>query len=254
LSPADAIPRFLAELVDLKVDIIVAFGSQAARAAREATQTIPIVMISSDPVGIGLVTSLARPGGNVTGLSLSNPEVSGKRLQLLKEATASLSRVAALWDPNDPPAAISLKETEAAGQVLGIEVHAVEAQRPENFGSAFAAATEAHPEAIVIIPGLMMSAHVRELAALALQYRLPSIYWQKAYTAAGGLMSYGPDVEAMVRRSADYVDKILRGERPANLPIEQPTYFEFVVNLKTAKTLGLAVPQSLLGRADELIE
>jgi putative ABC transport system substrate-binding protein len=254
VSPADAIPRFVAELVDLKVDTIVAFGSQAAQAAREATQTIPIVMISSDPVGIGLVTSLARPGGNVTGLSLSNPEVSGKRLQLLKEATASLSRLAALWDPNDPPAAISLKETEAAGRVLGVEVHAVEAQRPENFGSAFAAATEADPEAIVIIPGVMMSAHVRELAALALQYRLPSIYWQKAYTAAGGLMSYGPDVETIVRRSADYVDKILRGERPANLPIEQPTYFEFVVNLKTAKTLGLAVSRSLLGLADEVIE
>ena len=254
LSPADAIARFAAELVDLKVDIIVAAGSEAARAAQQVTQTIPIVTISSDTVGIGLVASLARPGGNVTGLSLSNPELSGKRLQLLKEATGSLSRVAALWDPDDPTAALSLKETEGAGNVLGIEVHAVEARRPENFGTAFAAAIEAQPEAIVIIPGVMMSAHVRELAALALQYRLPSIYWQKAYTAAGGLMSYGPHFDTIVRRAVDYVDKIVRGEKPSDLPVEQPTKFEFIVNLETAKTLGLTVSQSLLARADEVIE
>ena len=254
LRPADAIARFAAELVDLKVDIIVAAGSEAARAAQQVTQTLPIVTISSDPVGIGLVASLARPGGNVTGLSLSNPELSGKRLQLLKEATGSLSRVAALWDPDDPPAALSLKETEGAGKVLGIEVHAVATRRPEDFGTAFAAAIEAQPEAIVIIPGVMMSAHVRELAALALQYRLPSIYWQKAYTAAGGLMSYGPDFDTIVRRAADYVDKIVRGEKPPDLPVEQPTKFEFIVNLETAKTLGLTVSQSLLARADEVIE
>ena len=254
LRPADAIPRFAAELVNLKVDIIVAAGSEAARAAQQVTQTIPIVAISSDPVGIGLVASLARPGGNVTGFSLSNPELSGKRLELLKEATGFLSRVAALWDPDDPPAALSLKETEGAGQVLGIEVHAVEARQPEDFGTAFAAAIGAHPEAIVIIPGVMMSAHVRELAALALQYRLPSIYWQKAYTAAGGLMSYGPDIDTIVRRAVDYVDKIVRGEKPSDLPVEQPTNFDFIVNLETAKALGLNVPLSLLARTDEVIE
>lgn len=211
-------------------------------------------MVASDPVGIGLVESLARPGSNVTGLSLSNPEVSGKRLELLKEATGSLSRVAALWDPDDPPAALSLKETKVAGQGLGIEVQAIEARQPENFGNAFAAATGAHPKALVIIPGVMMSAHVRELAALALQYRLPSIYWQKAYSAAGGLMSYGPNIETIVRRTADYVQKILKGEKPADLPVEQPTNFELVVNLKTAKALGLTMPQSLIARADDVIE
>jgi putative ABC transport system substrate-binding protein len=254
LRPADEIPRFAAGLVDLKVDVIVATGSEAARAAQQLTKTIPIVMISSDPIGIGLVSSLARPGGNVTGLSISNPEVSGKRLELLKEAIGSLSRLAALWDPDDPPAALSLKETEGAGQVLGIEVHAVEARRPEDFGTAFAAAAETRPEAIVIIPGVMMSAHTRELAALALQYRLPSIYWQRAYTVDGGLMSYGPDINTLVRRAADYVEKIVRGEKPADLPVEQPTRFELAINLKTAKTLGLTVPLSILARADEVIE
>jgi putative ABC transport system substrate-binding protein len=254
LSPPNSIPRLAAELVDLKVDLIVANGSQAAQAARQATQTIPIVMNSSDPVGIGLVTSLAQPGGNVTGLSLSNPELSAKRLQLLKEAIGSLSRVAALWDPGDPPAALALKETVIAGQILGIEVQAAETRQPEDFSSAFTAATAAHPEAIVIIPGVMMSAHVQELAALALQYRLPSIYWQKAYTAAGGLMSYGPDIEAVTRRTAGYVNKILRGAKPADLPVEQPATFEFVVNLKTAKALGLTVPSAVLAAADEMIE
>jgi len=254
LSPANAIPRFAADLVDLKVDLIVANGSQAAQAARQATQTIPIVMNSSDPVGIGLVASLARPGGNVTGLSLSNPELSAKRLQLLKEAMGSLSRVAALWDPGDPPATLALKETVSAGQVLGIEVQAAETRQPEDFNTAFATAIAVHPEAIVIIPGVMMSAHVQELAALALQHRLPSIYWQKAYTAAGGLMSYGPDIEATTRRTAGYVNKILKGAKPADLPVEQPATFEFVVNLKTAKVLGLTVPPSLLAAADEIIE
>jgi putative tryptophan/tyrosine transport system substrate-binding protein len=165
-----------------------------------------------------------------------------------------LSRVAALWDPDDPPAALSLKETEGAGKILGIEVHAVAARRPEDFGTAFATAVEAQPEAIVILPGVMMSAQVQELAALALKYRLPSIYWQKAYAAAGGLMSYGPDIDTIVRRAADYVDKIVRGEQPPDLPVEQPTKFEFIVNLETAKALGLTVSRSLLARADEVIE
>src|SRR5262249_47424320 len=144
-------------------------------------------------------------------------------------------RIAALWDPDDPLAALSLRETEGAGKVLGIEVHTVVAPRPENFGTAFAVAIEAEAEAIVIIPAVMMGVHVRELAALALQYRLPSIYNQKAYTVAGGLMSYGPDLDTIARRAADYVDKIVRGEKPPDLPVEQPTKFEFIVNLETAK-------------------
>jgi putative ABC transport system substrate-binding protein len=255
IFPAETLPRFAAELVALKVEIIVASGSQAVQAARQATQSIPIVMTaSSDPIGTGFVASLARPGGNVTGMSLLNPELSGKRLELLKEIAGGVSRVAVLWNPDDPPAAIALKETEDAARTLGIETRAFAARRTDDFDAAFASAIEAGPKAVVILSAPLMRLHMRRIATWALQNRLPSIFWEKGFPEAGGLMSYGPDADSLYRRSAAFVDKILKGAKPADLPVEQPTKFELVLNLKTAKALGLTVPQSILARADEVIE
>jgi putative ABC transport system substrate-binding protein len=247
--------RFAAELVALNVDVIVASGTQAVRAAQQATQSIPIVMTgSSDPVGSGLVASLARPGGNTTGLSLFNPELSGKRLELLKEIVGGISRVAVLWNPDDPPAATALKETEIAARALGIAIQPFEVRRVEDFDVVFAAAIKDKPKAVVILSAPVMSINSRRIAAWTLQNHLPAIYWQRDFPAAGGLMSYGPDLDSLVRRSVVFVDKILKGAKPADLPVEQPTKFDLVINLATAKALDLTVPQTLLLRADEVIE
>jgi putative ABC transport system substrate-binding protein len=209
---------------------------------------------SSDPVGTGFVASLARPGGNITGMSLFSPELSGKRLELLREIAGDIRRVAVLWNPDDPPATLSLKETEAAARILGIELRAFEIRRVNDFDAAFASATEARPNAVVILPAPLLTTNGRQVAVWALHNRLPAIDWQRDFPASGGLMSYGPDLESLVRRSAVFVDKILRGTKPADLPVEQPTKFDLVINLNTAKALGIAVPQSLLLRADDLIE
>jgi putative ABC transport system substrate-binding protein len=251
----EMLARFAADLVALNVDVIVAGGTQAVQAAQQATQRIPIVMTgSSDPVGTGLVASLARPGGNLTGMSLFNPELSGKRLELLKEIAGEIPLVAVLWNPDDPPAATALRETESAARVLGISVRSFEVRRVEDFDHAFASAIKDQPNAVVILSAPVMSTNLHRIAAWALQNHLPAIFWDRDFPAAGGLMSYGPNRESLIRRAAIFVDKILKGARPADLPIEQPTKFDLVINMATAKTLGLTVPQSLLLRADEVIE
>jgi putative ABC transport system substrate-binding protein len=254
-DPAEMLPRFAAELVALNVDVIVASGTQAVRAAKEATQRIPIVTTGSgDPVGTGLVASLARPAGNITGMSLFQPELSGKRLELLREIAGDIPRVAVLWNPDDPPVVLSLRETESAGRTLGIEVDGVEVRRADDFDAALASVTGLHPKAIVVLSSPLMMVNIRRIALWALESRLPAIFWERAFPASGGLMSYGPDLDSLARRSAVFVDKILKGAKPADLPIEQPTKFDLVINMATAKVLGLTVPQSLLLRAVEVIE
>ena len=254
-DPAEMLPRFATELVALNVDVIVASGTQAVRAAKEATQRIPIVTTGSgDPVGTGLVASLARPAGNITGMSLFQPELSGKRLELLREIAGDIPRVAVLWNPDDPPVVLSLRETESAGRALGIEVDGVEVRRADDFDAALASVTGLHPKAIVVLSSPLMMVNIRRIALWALESRLPAIFWERAFPASGGLMSYGPDLDSLARRLAVFVDKILKGAKPADLPIEQPTKFDLVINMTTAKALGLTVPQSLLLRANEVIE
>jgi putative tryptophan/tyrosine transport system substrate-binding protein len=252
---ADQLSGFAAELVALKVDVIVVTGSQAAHAAQQATRSIPIVMTgTSDPVGTGLVASLARPGGNITGLSLQSPELSGKRLGLLKEIVRDLSRVAVLSNPDDPPVVFSLGETKVAAQALGIELQFVEVRRPEDFDRAFASVTKGQPGALVVLPASIMTRYADWIAKLALNSRMPAISYFREFPATGGLMSYGPNLGDLSRRAAVYVDKILKGIKPADLPVEQPTRFELVINLRTAAALGLTVPSTILARADEVIE
>jgi putative ABC transport system substrate-binding protein len=252
---ADRLPSFAAELVALKVDVIVASGSLAVRAAQQATRSIPIVMTgSSDPVGTGFVASLAHPGGNITGLSLQSPELSGKRLGLLKEIVAGLSLVAVLSDPDDPPVASSLRETKDAAQALGIELQFVEARRPEDFENAFASLTGRQPGALVVLPASLMTRHARRIAELALKSRMPAISYFREFPEAGGLISYGPNLDDSSRHAAIYVDKILKGTKPADLPVEQPTKFELVINLRAAKAIDLAISPSILAGADEVIE
>jgi putative tryptophan/tyrosine transport system substrate-binding protein len=251
----DTLARDAAELVSLKVNVIVAGGSQAVRAVQQATQSIPIVMTaSSDPVGSGFVASLARPGGNITGNSLLSPELSGKRLQLLKEIVGGLSRVAVLWNPDDPPAVLSLRETEAAARQLGIEVAPIEARRPEDFETSFASATNIHVGALVVLSAPIMTVYADQIAQLARKNGLPTISNASGLPKAGGLMSYGPNIDDLCRTAAIYVDKIVKGAHPADLPVAQPTKFELVLNLKTAKTLGLTIPPGILSIADEVIE
>jgi putative tryptophan/tyrosine transport system substrate-binding protein len=256
--PADrtgGIAGFAAELVGLNVDVIVATGSQAVRAALQATRNIPIVMsASSDPVGTGFVASLARPGGNVTGNSLLSPELSGKRLALLREIVAGLSRVAALWNPDDPPAVLSLKETEVAARQLGIELVSVEARVPDDFETAVASAMNVHAQALVIVSAPIMTIYAGRIAELARKHSLPAISNASEFPKAGGLMSYGPNIDDLCRRAAVYVDKILKGAKPADLPVEQPIKFELVINRDTAKRLHLEISDKLLALADEVIE
>jgi ABC-type uncharacterized transport system substrate-binding protein len=254
--PADrtgGIAGFAAELVGLNVDVIVATGSQAVRAALQATRNIPIVMsASSDPVGTGFVASLARPGGNVTGNSLLSPELSGKRLALLREIVAGLSRVAALWNPDDPPAVLSLKETEVAARQLGIELVSVEARVPDDFETAVASAMNVHAQALVIVSAPIMTIYAGRIAELARKHSLPAISNASEFPKAGGLMSYGPNIDDLC--AAVYVDKILKGAKPADLPVEQPIKFELVINRDTAKRLHLEISDKLLALADEVIE
>ncbi len=251
----DQLRAFAAELVNLKVEVIVTSGSQATRAAKEATSSIPIVMTSSsDPVGTGFVASLARPGGNITGLSLLSPDLSGKRLELLKEIVVGISRAAVLWNPDDPPAALSLKETEAAAQALGIKLQPLEVREPNDFDSAFISATKGRTGALIILPAPIMGTHAGRIADLALRSRLPAISYASEFPEAGGLMSYGANLSDLYRRAATYVDKILKGRKPADLPVEQPMKFELIINLKTAKQIGLTIPPNVLVRADKVIK
>ena len=251
-------PALAAELVALKVDVLVAANSLAALAAKQATRTLPIVFaFAVDPVTDGLVTSLARPGGNVTGLSTLLAELVGKRLELLKQAVPGVSRVAVLWQPGAQGERTEKdlqKEAEVAARALGVRVQFVEARGPDDFDRAFSEMTRARAGALTVLGGAMFIIAQRRLVDLAAKNRLPAVYGLREYVDAGGLMSYGPNNVDLFRRAATYVDKILKGAKPADLPVEQPTKFELVINLKTAKALGLTIPPSLLTRADEVIQ
>ena len=253
---SEQLPALAAELVALKVDVIVAPSTVAAQAAKQATRTLPIVSVAI-PVTSGLVTSLARPGGNVTGLSFFSPELVGKCLEQLKLAVPAVSRVAALWQPGgqgEPTEKDMLKAAEVAARALGVRLQFVEARGPENFDRAFSEMTRARAGALTVLPSNMFISERRRLVDLAAKNRLPAVYPWREFVDAGGLMSYGLNVADLFRRAATYVDKILKGAKPADLPVEQPTKFELVINLKTAKILGLTIPQPLQQRADQMIE
>jgi putative tryptophan/tyrosine transport system substrate-binding protein len=251
----ERLPELAADLVRHKVDVIAAAGTLAPLAAKRVTTTIPIVMTAAgDPLGSGLVASLARPGGNVTGMSLMAPDLGAKRLELLKEAVPRLSRVAVLWNADNPYSVLVLKQTQAGGEKLGIDVRSLEVRGPDDFDAAFEAARALRPDALITVEDPLTADHRTRIAEFTAQEQLPSLHGIREFVVAGGLISYGPNIADLFRRSAYYVDKILRGAKPADLPVQQPTKFELIINLKTAKTLGLAIPQSVLLRADEVIE
>ena len=251
----ERLPELVAELVRVKVDILVVATTPGALAAKNETRTIPIVFVAvADPVRSGLVAGLARPGGNLTGLSPLNPEISGKRLELLKESLPSISRVATLTNPGNPSHAIFWRETHTAAQTLGLQLQQIRVRAPEDFDEAFRAAARGRADALLAFDDPLTAGHRARLVALAAKYRLPTMYGLREFSDAGGLLSYGPNLLDQYRRTATYVDKILKGAKPADLPIEQPTKFELVINLKTARALGLTIPPSLLLRADQVIE
>ena len=248
-------PEFAAELVRLRVDIIVAMNTPATVAAKDATRTIPIVTVTAaDPVGQGLVASLARPGGNVTGLTSVLIELSAKQLQLLKQAVPKVTRVAVLWNPTHPVHALMLREVEAAALVSGVQLQRLPAPGPKEFDSAFSAMIKERAGALLVLGDPIFFAHRIRLSELAAKSRLPTMYAERTYVEAGGLMAYGPSYADLSRRAATYVDKILKGAKPGDLPVEQPTRFELVINLKTAKALGATIPPSILIRADQVIQ
>jgi len=249
----DQLPNLAAELVQRKVDVIFTSGTVATQAAKNATTTIPIVMTSvTDPVGTGLVTSLAHPGGNVTGLS-NLSELSGKQLELLKEAFPKVTRVAVLWDPANAANARLLGEMKVAAGGLRITLQPLEIRGPDDFKPAFSAIKKEHASGLIVLRNVITYAYGPRIVDLAAKSRLPAMYPDRVLVDTGGLMSYGPNFLDMFRRAATYVDKILKGVKPADLPVEQPTKFEFVVNLKTAKQIGLTIPPNVLARADRVI-
>jgi putative ABC transport system substrate-binding protein len=251
----DRVPALAAELVRLKVDVIVTGGATDTRAAKEATNTIPIVMAQdSDPVGSGFVASLARPGGNITGLSTLAPEVSGKRLELLKEIIPKLSRVAVLGISTRPGNAQSLKEVELAAGALKVKLQFLDVLDPKDIEAAFRAASKGRAEAVLVLQSPFFNSQRKQLVDLAIKSRLPATYPQTEYTEAGGLMYYGANTPDLFRRAATYVDKILKGTKPADIPVEQPRKFELIVNLKAAKQIGLTIPPNVLVRADRVIK
>ena len=242
------------ELVRLKVDVLVVGSFPLARAVKQATNTIPIVSVSADPVGTGLAASLARPGGNLTGFSYMTPELGGKRLELLKETVPGLSRVAILWHPanlHEPPA---FSQLELAARALAVKLQSFEVRTPSELEAAFAAIARARADAVIVFENPLHVSHRSVIAKLAAKSRLPTMFEIRSFVEAGGLIAYGPRLVEMWRLAATYVDKILKGAKPADLPIEQPTKLELVINLQTAKALGLTIPRSILLRADEVIE
>ena len=250
----DNLPGLAAELVRLKVDVIVTAGPQVTRGAKEATSTIPIVMaFDNDPVGSGHVASLARPGENITGLSTLSPELSGKQLELLKEVAPGLSRVGVLGTSTQPGYAQVAKEIEISAGALGVKVQILDVLTPNDIETAFRNARKARAEAVVVLASAVVAPHRTRIVDLALKSRLPAIYPYLEYVEAGGLMSYGVQVNDLYRRAATYVDKILKGTKPADIPVEQPKKFELVINLKTAKQIGLTIPPNVLARADKVI-
>jgi putative ABC transport system substrate-binding protein len=250
----DRLPGLAAELVRLKVDIIFAVGGEAGRRAKNATSTIPIIFVGTpDPIASGLVTSLARPGNNVTGFSNGAPGLYGKRLEFLKETVPKLARVGVLWNPAYPSGLV-LKETRTAGQELGVQVQSLEVQSSNDIDSAFAAANKAQAGALLVAQQAPINTDPKRIVELAAKRRLPAIYADTDWINASGLMSYGPSMPDLHRRAAIYVDKILKGTKPADLPVEQPIKFELMINLKTAKALGLTIPQVVLMRAEKVIK
>ena len=251
----DRLPGLIADLIRRKVEIIVTSVTNDSLAARDATRDIPIVMAApGDPVRTGLVKSLARPGGNVTGLSQMNPELNGKRLALIKELAPSVTSVAAIWNPEDPISAVGLSEIQDAAVKLNLEVRSFEMRNNEELGIGLDAAIKARVGAIVIMPNPVFVTNMKRIADFAFQNKMPTVFHLREYAEAGGLVSYGVDRLDLFRRTATYVDRILKGASPADLPIEQPTKFDLVINNQTAKALGLTVPTKLLFTADQVIE
>jgi putative tryptophan/tyrosine transport system substrate-binding protein len=251
----ERLPDLAADLVRLKVDVIVASAPRAVFAAKKASTTIPIVFaIATDPVGLGLVSSLARPGGNITGLSLMAPDLDGKRLELLKEAFPTVARVAFLWFPGGPTGNLALTDMEAPAKALGVKIQSLEVRSLEDIASAFARAKREGAQALITTPHSLITSQQRQVLDFAAKNRLPAMYPASEFVEAGGLMSYGPNYADLWRRAADFVDRILKGAKPADIPVEQPKKFEFIVNLKAAKQIGLTIPPNALVRADKVIK
>jgi putative ABC transport system substrate-binding protein len=251
----DLLPGLAAELLSTRPDVLVTSGSEAILTLKRATDVVPIIMASvMDPVSLGVAASLAQPGGNLTGVSILSRELTSKRLQLLRETIPRLSKVAVLWNPDNPGNVLMLKEVENASQILGLEWRAVAMRQPDELASAFKAILDAPSNGILVIEDSMLVSHRSRIVESVARTRLPAMYAFRQFVDAGGLMSYGPNISDSFRRAAVYVDKILKGFKPADLPVEQATKFEFVINLKTAKALGLTIPPSLLLRADQVIE
>jgi ABC-type uncharacterized transport system substrate-binding protein len=252
---AERFSEFAAEMVRLRVDIIIVTTTPAAIAARNASQTIPILILTAnDPVGAGLVASLARPGGNITGLSILAPELSGKRLELLKEVVPGMTRVAVLWNAANPANASVWNETQAVARALSLRLHSQEVRSPQDIKAAFALTAKVHPDALLVLSDSLMNIYRQQIVEFAAQRHIPSAFSGREWPVAGGLMSYGPNLSDNFRRAASFVDKILKGAKPADIPVEQPTKFELVINLKTAKQIGVTIPPNVLLRADRVIK
>jgi putative ABC transport system substrate-binding protein len=252
---AERFQEFAAEMVRLKVDAVIVVTTPAAFAVRNATTTIPIVHPAAiDPVGTGLIASLAHPGGNITGLAVLNAETSAKRLELLREVVPGLSRGAVLWNSANPANGLAWKETEGAGRALGVALQSQEVRAPKDFEGAFAAIVQQHPDILLVLQDALTLEYRKEIISFALREHIPGMYVGKEWVEEGGLMSYGDRLPERYRRAADLVDRILKGAKPADLPVEQPTTFELVVNLKTAKAIGLTLSPAFLARADQVIE
>ena len=252
---AERLSELAAELVRLRVDLIVVPSTPTVLAAKNATTTVPLVSVAgNDPVALGLVPSLTRPGGNITGLTSSlGPEIAGKQVQLLKETVPKVSRISVLWNPTTRGNALALREAESAALALGVELQPMEARRPSDFNGAFAGMSAKRAGAFLTLGDVMFLTHRKRLAELAAKTQLPALYGQREFVDDGGLMSYGTKLSDNFRRAATYVDKILKGAKPADLPIERPTRFELIINSRTAKALGLTIPPSVLARADEIV-
>ena len=252
----DRLPALVGELVRLNVDALVTSTTPGAIAAKNATKTIPIVFIllAADPVAAGLIDSLARPGGNITGLTNIAAELGGKRLELLKETVPKLTRVALLWDPQNSGSAQAWKESQLPARELGLQLYSMEVSSADKFEGAFNDAIKARSAALAVTPMILATSNRKQVVELAAKTRLPSIYAREEFVESGGLMSYGTDLDEHYRRAATYVDKILKGTKPADLPVEQPTKFEFIINLKAAKQIGLTIPPNVLARADRVIK
>jgi putative tryptophan/tyrosine transport system substrate-binding protein len=251
----EEISGLAADLVHKKVDVIITSGTALAQAIQQATTTTPIVLVvTGDPVGTGLVASLARPGGNITGFSIMSPELSGKRLELLKEAAPKIERVGVLWDALVPDNILDFETTQLAARALGLKLQSLEVRGAEDLEGAFLVAVKQRLHALVVIGGGIINRYQKRIVAFEVENRLPAIHETLPFAEAGGLMAYGVNVPDLFRRSATYVDKILKGAKPADLPVQQPTKFEFVINLKTAKQIGLTIPPNVLARADKVIK